>query len=145
MPAGIGGGGYVMLALESAMGTYVQPDAAGAIAVPILSESLKYTSEPYYSPQLRQQTIVSDVKQGYYHVEGDIQMEADPRFLPYFLHSTRHTITKTGAGPFEYGYAPSSAGSASSAASGNVQRTMSLTIYRNDQGFGYAGCTGGGR
>ena len=141
MPAGIGGGGYIIVALEATNGTFVQPDAAGAIAVPILSESLKYTSEPYYSPQLRQQTIVSDVKQGYYHVEGDIQMEADPRFLPYFLHSTRHTI---GFSAGVYTYAPSSAGSTSTAASGNVQRTMSITISRNNALFGYAGCTMGG-
>lgn len=141
MPAGIGGGGYVIIALEATNGTFVQPDAAGAIAVPILDESLKYTSDPYYSPQLRKQTIVSDVKKGYYHVEGDIHMEADPRFLPYFLHATRHTI---GFSSGVYTYAPSSAGSTSTAASGNVQRTMSISIYRNEQGFGYAGCTCGG-
>lgn len=141
MPAGIGGGGHVTIALETVNGTFVQPNAAGAIQVPILSESLKYTSDPYYSPQLRQQTIVSDVKQGYYHVEGDIQMEADPRFLPYFLHCTRHNIAFAGG---VYTYTPSSAGSTSTAASGNVQRTASISIYRNNEGFGYAGCTMGG-
>ena len=40
MPAGIGGGGYVMFAFETVMGTYVQPDAVGAIAVPILNRKL---------------------------------------------------------------------------------------------------------
>lgn len=141
MPAGIGGGGYVIVALEAVNGTLVAPGDASAIAVPILSESLKYTSEPYVSPQLRLQTIASDVKPGYYHAEGDIEMEADPRFLPYFLHSTRHTIAKVAGPPVEYTYAPSSAGSTSTAASGNVQRTMSIHISRNNQMFGYAGCT----
>lgn len=138
MPAGIGGGGYVLIGLEATNGTMVAPGGAGVVAVPILSESLKYTSEPYVSPQLRLQTIASDVKPGYYHVEGDIEMEADPRFLPYFLHSTRHTIGFT-AGVFTY--SPSSAGSTSTAASGNVQRTMTIHISRNEQMFGYSGCT----
>ena len=141
MPAGIGGGGYVLIGLESVNGTMVPPGDAGVVAVPILSESLKYTSEPYVSPQLRLQTIASDVKPGYYHVEGDIEMEVDPRYLPYFLHCTRHTIAFA-AGVFTY--APSSAGSSSTAASGLVQRTMTIHISRNNQMFGYAGCTMGG-
>ena len=37
MPAGIGGGGYVIIALEATNGTLVAPDDAGAVAVPILS------------------------------------------------------------------------------------------------------------
>lgn len=141
MPAGIGGGGYVIIALEAVNGTLVQPDAVGAVAVPILSESLKYTSDPYVSPQLRLQTIGSDVKPGYYHAEGDIEMEVDPRFLPYFLYAARHTIVKTGAGPYEYTFAPGSQGATSTAASGAVMRTMSIHVSRNNQMFGYAGCT----
>lgn len=138
MPAGIGGGGYVIIALEATNGTLVAADAVGAVAVPILSESLKYTSEPYVSPQLRLQTIGSDVKPGYYHAEGDIEMEVDPRFLPYFLFCTRHNIASAGG---VYTFTPSSAGSTSTAASGLVQRTMSIHVSRNEQMFGYAGCT----
>ena len=141
MPAGIGGGGYVIVALEATNGTYVQPGTAADIYVPILDETFKYTSEPYFSPQLRQQTIVSDVKQGYYHVEGDIHMEVDPRFLPYFLYASRHNISKTGT---TYTFTPGSQGSTSTAATGTVQRTMSVTISRNNVLFGYAGCTAGG-
>ena len=140
MPAGLGGGGSVGIALESTMGTYVAP----TVYVPILSESLRYTEEKYYSEQIRQQTIVSDVKSGYYHVEGDIEMEADPRYLPYFLYASRHIIAKTGAGPFEYKFTPGSQGSASTAASGAVSRTASITIVRNEVVFGYAGCVVGG-
>src|SRR5678815_5016255 len=144
MPAGIGGGGYVIIALEATNGTLVAPDDAGAVAVPILNESLKYTSDPYVSPQLRLQTIGSDVKQGYYHAEGDIEMEVDPRFLPYFLHCTRHTIAKVAGPPVEYTYAPSSAGAASDVYKRQVQRTMSIHVSRNNEMFGYAGCTMGG-
>lgn len=137
MPAGLSGSGWMGVALESVKGTFVLP----TVYVPIISESFQYTEDRYYSPQIREETIVSDVKQGYYHIEGEIEMEVDVNFLPYFLHSTRHTIGKTGVGPFEYTYTPSDAGSTSTAASGNVQRTMSLTIERNEQMFQYSGCT----
>ena len=87
----------------------------------------------------------TDAKPSYYHIEGDIEFEVDPRYLPYWLYATRHTIAKTGAAtPWTYTFAPSSAGSASTAASGNVARSASITIYRNNVGFGYAGCVVGG-
>ena len=139
MPAGLGGGGKVGIAFETVMGTYVAP----TIFVPVLNESLIYREEKYYSEQIRQQTIVSDVKPGYYHVEGDIEMEADPTNLPYWLYASRHTITKTGAGPYVYKFVPSSAGSASTAA-GATPKTLSITIVRNGVVFGYTGCVVGG-
>lgn len=140
MPAGLSGSGWVGWALESTKGTWVTP----SIWIPILNESLTYTEDRYFSPQIRQQTIVSDVKQGYYHVEGDIEWEVDPSFLPYVLYCSRHSITKTGAGPYEYKYVPSQAGATSTAASGAVQRTASITVARNGEFFGYTGCTLGG-
>lgn len=139
MPAGLGGGGSVGVAFETTMGTYVPP----AVFVPILDENFIYTESKYYSEQIRQTSIVSDVKSSYYHIEGPINMEVDPRFMPYFLYASRHAITKTGAGPYEYKFVPSSAGSASTAASGAVPRTLSVTIVRNNVVFGYAGCVMG--
>lgn len=136
MPPGLGGGGSVGIAFETVMGTYVAP----TVYVPILDEDFIYTESKYYSEQIRQQSIVSDVKSSYYHIEGPINMEADPRFLPYFLYASRHSIAKTGAGPYEYTFVPSSAGSATTAASGTVPRTLSITIVRSDVVFGYTGC-----
>jgi Phage tail tube protein len=136
MPAGLGGGGSVGIALEATMGTYVAP----TVFVPILDENFIYTESKYYSEQIRQTSIVSDVKSSYYHIEGPINMEVDPRFLPYFMYASRHTIAKTGAGPYDYTFTPSSAGSASTAASGAVPRTMSITVVRNGVVFGYTGC-----
>lgn len=145
MPAGLGGGGWVAITLEPVMGTYLPPTTAGTVWVPILSETFQYREDKYYSPQIRQQVIVSDVQQSYYHVEGDIRMEVDAQFLPYFLYCSRHNITKTGAGaPFTYTFAPGSQGSVASAASGPVARTASITIVRNGIGFGYAGCVAAG-
>jgi hypothetical protein len=141
MPAGLGGGGWLAISLEAVMGTYQDPSTAGTVWVPILSEGLEYNEDKYFSPQIRQQTIVSDVAQSYYHVEGDIRMEVDPQFEPYFLHCSRHLITKTGTTPaITYKYVPSQAGSATTVASGAFSRTASITVVRNGIGFGYAGC-----
>ena len=140
MPAGLGGGGYLAIKLEAVLGTYLHPGTAGTVFVPILEESLAYQEDKYYSGQIRQSTIASEVKSSYYSVQGDVTWEVDPAFLPYFMHCSRHTIAKTGAGPFEYTYTPSNAGSASTAASGNVARSASITVFRNGIGFGYAGC-----
>jgi hypothetical protein len=145
MPAGLGGGGYLALTFETTLGTYLDPSTAGTVFIPIISETLKYTETKYYSPQIRQSTMVSEVKQSYYHVEGDIVMEVDTAFLPYLLYLGRHTITKTGAGtPWLYKFVPSQAGSTSTASSGAVERTASLTVVRNGIGFGYGGCALGG-
>lgn len=141
MPAGLGGGGYLALKLEAVNGTYLPPPTAGTIFVPILEESLAYTEDKYYSGQIRQSTIASEVKSSYYSVSGEVTMEVDPAFLPYFLHCSRHNIAKVAGPPVEYTYSPSNAGSTSTAVSGNVQRTASITVFRNGIGFGYAGCT----
>ena len=138
----IGASGALGIALESTMGTYVAP----TVWVPILEENLVYTEDKYYSQQLRQQATDSDVKPSYYHVEGDVRMEVDVNFLPYFLMCSRHAITKTGTGPYTYKYTPTAVGGTSTAASGMVQRTASITIIRNQgtASFGYTGCTMGG-
>lgn len=140
MPAGLGGGGKVGIAFETTMGTYVAP----TVFVPVLNEGLRYTEEKYKSEQIRQQTIHSDVKSGYYHVEGDIELEVDPNNIVHWLYASRHTITKTGAGPFTYKFTPSSAGSASTGAGATVAKTLSITIVRNNVVFGYTGCVVGG-
>src|SRR6266446_6252335 len=92
MGVGLGGGGAIGLKPETVFGTYEDP----TVWVPILSESFRYVEGRYFSPQLRQQVMVSDVKQGYYHIEGEVRIEVDTHFLPYFLYASRHTVTKTG-------------------------------------------------
>lgn len=146
MPAGLGGGGWLAIKLETTMGTYLPPTTAGTIWVPILSEDFRYREDKYFSPQIRQQTIVSDVEQSFYHIEGDIRMEVDPNFLPYFLYCSRHIIVKDAATYtplISYKFSPGSQGSAS-AGTGANPRTASITIVRNGIGFGYAGCVMGG-
>lgn len=144
MTAGLGGGGYMAIVHEVTMGTYLPPTTAGTVFIPILSETLQYQEDKYYSEQIRQSTIVSDVKPSYYHAAGDIVMEVDSSLLPYLLYCGRYTITKTGAStPWTYKFVPSQAGAASSGTGAN-ERTASITMVRNGIGFGYAGCVLGG-
>jgi hypothetical protein len=67
-------------------------------------------------------------------------MEVDANYMPYFLYASRHTVTKTGAGPYVYSAVPNSSGSAYP---GGAQRSLSISIERNGVGFGYAGCVVG--
>lgn len=137
--ADIGGAGAVYVGIESAYGTPNDPAAAGVGTwVPVLNESLVYT-EPnrYYSEQIRQEAIHSDVKQSYYHVEGDIVMEVDAHFMPYFLTASRTTVVKTGAGPYTYTVTPSKKGSTYP---GGTAKGISIGIIRNGVGFLYVGC-----
>src|SRR5438552_7429385 len=135
MPVGLGGGGYVGLAVETTMGTYVAP----SIYVPILSEGLVYTTDNYFSPQIRKTTMVSDAKLGYYHGEGPIEIEVDNRYLPYFLHACRLAVAKTGSGPWTYTYTPSSGASSGIGAGAATTKTLSLTVVRNNRVFKYVG------
>lgn len=128
MPAGLGGGGKVGLGIETVPGTYVAP----TIFVPVLNESLMYNEDKYYSEQIRQETIHSDVKSSYYHVAGTVSMEADPTNLPYWLGASRHDYA-TGTGT--HTFTPNNAGSSEGA-----PYTLSITVVRNDVVFGYVGC-----
>lgn len=139
MPAGLGGSGKVGFAFEDVMGVYEPP----TVFVPVLNEDLQYREDKYKSEQIRQQTIHSDVKPAPYHVEGTVEMEVDVNNLPYWLYASRHNITKTGAGPYTYKFTPGNQGSASTAASGAVARTASITVVRNGVVFGYVGCVVG--
>lgn len=134
MPAGLSGAGWLGFAFETTKGTFVDADTF----IPILSEGFRYNEDRYFSPQIRQQVMTSDVAQGYYHIEGDVELEADVNYLPYLLYCTRHNIAFASG---VYTFTPSTAGSTSTAASGAVQRTASITIVRNGIGFGYSGCT----
>lgn len=133
--ADIAGNGAVWIGLESAYGTPEDPTAAGVgVWCPVISESLAYTEDKYYSPQIRQSAIVSDVEQSYYHVEGDIVMEVDPNYLPYFLYASRHTVTPTAG---VYAAVPTNIGSTYP---GGTAKGLSIYTLRNNIGFLYSGC-----
>jgi hypothetical protein len=60
-------------------------------------------------------------------------MEALPDCVPYFMHASRCTVVKTGASPpYIYTYTP--------APIAVPAKTMSITIRRGTEVFGYTGC-----
>lgn len=136
--ADIAGNGAVWIGLETTYGTPEDPSGAGVgVWCPIISEDLHYTETKYYSPQIRQSAIVSDVKQSYYHIEGDIVMEVDATYLPYFLYASRHTVVKTGTGPYNYAATPTNVGATYP---GGSAKGLSIATIRNSIGFLYSGC-----
>jgi hypothetical protein len=141
--ADIGAAGSVWVDLEDTYGTVKDPSVgvneAGGLYVPIISESLAYTEpDRYYSEQIRHEAVHSDVKPSYYHVEGDIVLECDAKYLPLFLAASRHTTLQTGAGANQlYTITPSRTGATYP---GGAARGLSIGIIRNAVGFVYSGC-----
>jgi hypothetical protein len=137
--ADIAGNGSVWIGIETTYGTPVDPTSSGVgIWCPIISESLAYTEDKYFSPQIRKSAIVSDVAQSFYHIAGDIVMEVDPTFMPYFMTASRHTVTKTGAAdPWTYAAVPTNVGSTYP---GGTAKGLTIVCVRNGLGFMYSGC-----
>ena len=143
MPAGLAGAGYMGFAFEAVKGTPIAPSDVSTQWIPIIDEALEYTEARYFSPQIRQSVIVSDVEQGYYHVQGQINLEVDVENFCYLMYASRHTCVKSGAGPYVYTFVPSQAGATSTAAGTTAPKTATITVVRNGVGFSYAGCTFG--
>lgn len=134
MPAGIGAAGIVGIAFEVTPGTYVAPNKY----IPIRSETLEFMIEPQFTrPIIRASVDRVHAVKGPAHVEGDIEWEVIEDMLPYFLHAGRFTVTKSGSAPnFIYDYKPASTGQ-------EANKTLSITVVRNEQVFGYVGCVMG--
>ncbi|HVI79820.1 MAG TPA: phage tail tube protein [Candidatus Acidoferrum sp.] len=128
MPPGIGAGGFIGIALETVAGTYVPPTKY----FPIESEGLSYTQDVTFRRPIRQTADQIGAVLGNAHVEGDIAMEFLEDAVVYFLHCARTTVVKAGTTPnFTYTFKGSAAALPT--------RTMSVTIVRNGQVFGYTG------
>lgn len=129
---GVGGGGFLGVAIETTPGTYVAPTKF----IPITSEDISYIQDTVWRRPIRQSVDVIGAVSGQSRVEGSISMEALHDCVPYFLHAARATVVKTapavGTTDYTYAYTPSNAATAS--------RTLSITIVRNGQVFGYVGC-----
>lgn len=133
MPLGIGAGGLMGIALEVTPGTYVAPTKY----VPFLSESLHQVEDSQVRRPIRQSAAAIGIVAGNEHPEGDIEMEALEDIIPYFLYCGRTAVVKSGAVNFTY----TVTGNATNLAI--PTKTMSITIVRSDQVFGYTGCTVG--
>jgi hypothetical protein len=126
---GTGAGGILGVALETTSGTYQVPTKF----VPIEDESLQFQQDTVWRRPIRASADVIGAVMGNAHVEGDITMEALDDILPYFLMASRATFVKTGTTPnFTYVFTPS--------ASAVPLKTMSITVVRAGEVFGYTGC-----
>ena len=140
MPVDIGANNAVWIGLETTYGTAVDPTAAGVgVWMPILDEALVYTENKYYSPQIRQQAMVSAVVPAPYHVTGPIHFEVDVNYLPYLLYASRHTVVKTGPASGVYTYTVTPTGSGATYPGGSA-KGLSILVVRNGIGFLYSGC-----
>lgn len=110
-------------------GTYRAPSKY----VPILNESLTNVENTVFRRPIRESADVIGAVAGNQLVEGDIEMEALEDCIPWFLAAGRVTITKTGSAPnYTYTCVPTS--------QAVPTRTVSITVKRSDQIFGYVGC-----
>ena len=137
----IGANNAVWVGIEPVYGTPSDPTDSGVgVWMPILDEALIYTETKYYSPQIRQQAMVSSVVPAPYHVEGPVHFEVDANYLPYLLYASRHTVTKTGTGPYTYSAVPTGNGATYP---GGTAKGVSILVVRNGVGFLYSGCVFG--
>jgi hypothetical protein len=99
---------------------------------PVKSETLKQMQAPSWRAPIRHTVDIIGVVQGDVHVEGDLVMECLVDVMPYFMDCSRMAVVKTGSAPWTYTGTPT--------ANAIPNRTMSITVVRNGQVFGYVGC-----
>lgn len=104
--------------------------------VPYLNEALAYTQNTTWRRPIRNTPGLVGAVAGDSSAAGDIVIEAISDVVPYFLYAARTTVVKTGSAPYTYTATPAPVAIA--------QRTLSITILRNNATFGYTGCTVGG-
>lgn len=111
-------------------GTYRAPTKF----IPFTSESMQMTEATVFRRPIRQSADVIGAVAGNEHVEGDIEMEGLEDCVPYWLLAGRMTCVKTSAPPnYTYVFTPNDAAVSS--------RTLSVTIIRSGEVFGYTGVT----
>jgi Phage tail tube protein len=128
MPPGIGASGFAGLALEAEPGVYTAPTKY----FPFESESVNWTQGTTLRRPIRQTPDVIGAVLGNGSVAGDMGMEFLEDVVPYFLMCARTSLVKSGTAP-NYIY------TFKGAAGAIPNKTMSITIVRNGQVFGYTG------
>jgi hypothetical protein len=114
-------------------GVYVAPTKF----VPVRSETIHMVEDTVWRRAIRNTADFTGATFGNEHPEGTLAMEASEDVVVYFMHASRATVVKSGASPnFQYVYTPVSAALP-------PNRTLSITIVRNGQVFGYTGCVVG--
>lgn len=134
MPLGIGAGGVVGIAHEVTPGTYLAPTKF----FPIRSENLAWKQSTVWRRVIRGTVDPLGAVAGPGEFSGDIDMEFLEDVAPWFNYCSRATVVKSGTTPnFIYTITGAHSGAAS------TPRTMSITVVRNGQVFGYTNCVVG--
>lgn len=128
MAPGIGAAGILGVALETTSGTYLAPTKF----IPFESESLNYVQDTIQRRPIRQSADIVGLIPGNLHMEGDIGFEALTDVVAILCHAARHTVVKTGVGPYTYVFTPN--------ANAIPSKTLSLTVVRNGIVFAFTGC-----
>lgn len=129
MPAGIGGGGFIGLAPEAVVGTYVAPTKF----FPVTNETLTHSNNPQWRRDIRQNVDAYDIVPGNVGVSGDLELVATEDIVAHLLRASRLTCVKSGTTPnFTYTYTPNS--------NAIPAKTLSVTVVKNGIVFGYVGC-----
>ena len=124
----LGAAGYIGVAIETTPNEYEAPTKF----FPIRTEGLSWVQNTNWRRVIRGTADVIGAVAGNGNVEGDIDMELLTDVLPYFLLCARGELTKDGTDPFEYEFTPTHGALAAN--------TMSITIVRGEEAFGYVGC-----
>jgi hypothetical protein len=124
----IGASAIMGIAPEVTPGTYVAP----AKFFPFESETLNYTQDTTWRRPIRNTPGLVGAILGNAHTEGDINMELLTDVVVYFMKASRCTLVKAGAGPYTYTYTP--------APLAVPVNTVSISVKRGQEVFGYTGC-----
>jgi hypothetical protein len=122
--------GFLGVAFETTYGTYVAPTKF----IPVRSETLETDQELIERRVIRADTagLVGIVK-GNMHVAGDLEIEVLDDTIIYLLAAMRTTPVKSGTMPnFTYTFTPGN--------SALPPKSLSITVVRGDQVFGFTGC-----
>lgn len=124
-------GAYPTVNTAANSNTYVAP----VKFFPIRNETLSRPQDTIWRRPIRKSADIIGAVAGNVHVEGDIEMEALEDVVVHFLYASRTSIVKTGTSNYTYTATPTAAAV--------PVRTLSITIERNAQIFGYVGCVVG--
>jgi hypothetical protein len=121
-------GAFPTVNTASTSGTYTAPTKF----FPVTTETLKTVQTTVYRRGIRQLVDAFGAVPGNINIEGDLELEALDDVLPYFLMCSRTTVLRTGTSPnYTYTFTPS--------ATGSIGKTLSVTVVRNAQVFGFFG------
>jgi hypothetical protein len=122
--------GFLGVAQEAVYGTFVPATKF----IPLRSETLETNQELIERRVIRGDTagLVGIVK-GNMHAAGDIEIEVLDDTILYVLLAGRTAVVKTGTTPnFTYTFTPGN--------SAMPPKSISITVVRGDQVFGFTGC-----